>query len=270
MNKKKKTRKLRKFTKEEITICSFIILMLGGYYSGIQSYSIVIKPKGEITQTMEEETTQSLVNRFTNSSHIYLSNNDTEKIKVFDEYIKSLKDFLSISTMQIREPLTFKPTYEGLSSSGVKFYTDLDIIKFEDFDNIKYYKVAEGVKEDFKNLLTKSIYFSVDSLKNCDNWKEVKIISTKNNTSKTIRKKNFEDFASKISIIRSCGKIQPEKSQLKSKQNFEVLIKTKNNMDYKLSIMGKDYIKIMLDDNNEEYFEVKSTFYDYISNLFTQ
>lgn len=263
-----KKRKIRSLNKKEILITSFITLMLSGYYCGIETYSIVIKPKGEITEYTEENTTQSLVNKFANSSHIYLSNKENQKIKVFDEYIKSIKDFLNISTMQIREPLNFNPTYEGLSGSGVKFYTDLDIIKLEDFDNIKYYKVSEGVKKDFLNLLTKSIYFSTGSLKDSKNWNSVKITYLNSNTKKNIKKRNFEDFASKISIIRSCGKIQPEKSLEKSERKFEINIKTKDNMNYKIIIMGKDYIKITLNDEIEEYFEVKSSFYDYLSNLF--
>lgn len=265
MNKK---RKLRSFNKKEIIASSFIILMLGGYYCGIEAYSIVMKSKGEVMQTSEENTGQSLVNKFTNSSHIYLSNEETGKIKIFNEYIKSIKDFLNISTMQIREPLSFKPTYEGLSSSGVKLYTDLDIIKFEEFDNVKYYKVSESVKEDFLNLLTKSIYFSVDTLKDSKNWKQVSVLYEDNNLTTTIKKKDYEEFASKISILRSCGKIQPEKSLRNSQKNFKVIIKTKNNMTYKIIVMGKDYIKIQLNDKNEEYFEVKTSFFDYISNLF--
>lgn len=265
MNKKKK---IRSFSKKELIASSFIILMLGGYYCGIEAYSIVVKSKGEVMQTSEENVGQSLVNKFTNSSHIYLSSKETGKIKIFDEYIKSIKDFLNISTMQIREPLSFKPTYEGLSSSGVKLYTDLDVIKFEEFDNVKYYKVSEGVKDDFLNLLTKSIYFSTGSLKDSKNWKEVKILYKNNNSTQVIKKRDYDEFASKISIIRSCGKIQPEKSLNNAEKNFEVILETKNNMTYKIIVMGKDYIKIELNGKNEEYFEVKTAFYDYLSNLF--
>ena len=264
MNKKKK---IRSFSKKELIASSFIILMLGGYYCGIEAYSIVVKSKGEVMQTSEENVGQSLVNKFTNSSHIYLSNKETGKIKIFDEYIKSIKDFLNISTMQIREPLSFKPTYEGLSSSGVKLYTDLDVIKFEEFDNVKYYKISEGVKDDFLNLLTKSIYFSTGSLKDSKNWKEVKILYKNNNSTQVIRKKDYDEFASKISIIRSCGRIQPEKSLNNTEKNFEVILETKNNMTYKIIVMGKDYIKIELNGKNKEYFEVKTAFYDYLSNL---
>ena len=227
-----------------------------------------MKSKGEVTQITEENLGQSLVSKFATSSHIYLSSSDTGKTKIFDEYIKSLKEFLNTSTMQIREPLSFNPTYEGLSSSGVKLYTDLDVIKFEEFDNVKYYKVAEGVKDDFLNLLTKSIYFSTDSLKDSKNWSSVKVIYKNKNITKTIKKRDYDEFSSKLSIIRSCGKIQPEKSLQNSQKNFEVIIETKNNINYKITIMGKDYIKIELNDKNSEYFEVKTAFYDYLSNIF--
>lgn len=265
-NKKKK--KLRAFTKKEMVASSFIILLLGGYYCGIEAYSIVVKPKGEIMQTTEENTGVSLVSKFTNSSHIYLSDKDTGKIKIFDEYITSIKEFLNTSTMQIREPLSFNPIYEGLSSSGVKLYTDLDVIKFEEFNNAKYYKVAEGVKDDFLNLLTKSIYFSTGTLKDSKNWKNVTINYKNKNLTKNIKKYDYEELASKLSIVRSCGKIQPEKSLANANKNFEINIETKNNMKYKIIVMGKDYLKIELNNKNNEYFEVKNTFYDYLSNIF--
>lgn len=271
MNKRiNKKKQFRKFSKKELLATMFIALLFGGYYCGIEAYSIVVKSKGDIMQTTDENTDVSLVNKFTNSSHIYISSKDTDKIKIFDEYIKSIKDFLNTSTMQIREPLSFYPTYEGLSSSGVKLYTDLDVIKFEEFDNVKYYKIAEGVKKDFLNLLTKSIYFSAGTLKDSKNWKEVIVLDKDKNISKTIRKHDYEELASKISVVRSCGKIQPEKSLANSKKKFELTIKTKNAMTYKIIIMGKDYIKIELNDGNQEYFEIKNSFYDYLTNLFTK
>ena len=266
--KNNKKRKFKSFSKKEIIASLTIVLFLGGYYCGVESYSLIINSKGEIMQTTEENTGVSLVNKFTNSSHIYLSNKESGKVKIFDEYIKSLKEFLNTSTMQIREPLSFTPTYEGLSNSGVKFYTDLDVIKFEEFESVKYYKISESVKKDFLNLLTKSIYFSTGNLKDCKNWKNVSITYKNENLTKTIKKHDYEEFASKLSLIRSCGKIQPEKSLLNAHKNFEVTIKTKHNISYNITTMGKDYIKIELNDGNQEYFEVKNVFCDYLSNLF--
>ena len=265
-----KKRKIRRFSKKEIIVSSFIALMFGGYYCGIEAYSFISTAKGEVTEIVEENEGVSLINKFTNSSHIYLSNNNTGKIKIFDEYIESIKEFLNISTMQIREPISFTPTFEGLSSSGVKLYTDLNIIKFEEFDKVKYYKVSESVKKDFFNLLTKAIYFSTGSLKDSSNWREISVTYKNTNVTKNIKRYDYEEFASKLSIIRSCGKIQPEKSLAKANKNFEVSIKTKNNISYNIIIMGKDYIKIELDENNSEYFEVKNVFYDYLSNLFAE
>lgn len=266
----KKKKQFKKFKKKELISSAFIALLVSGYYCGIEAYSIIVKSKGEVMEVKDETSEISLVNKFVNSSHIYLSDKDTDKIKIFDEYIESIKHFLNTSTMQIREPISFKPTYEGLSSLGVKLYTDLDVIKLEDFGVSKYYKVAEGVKKDFQNLLKKAIYFSTDSLKNSKEWKEVKVIYKNKNEEKTIRRSGYEEFASKLSIVRSCGKIQPEKSLKNSKKNFEITILTKNNMTYKITIMGKDYVKINLDNENEEYFEVKSSFFDYLSNIFAK
>ena len=266
----KKKKQFKKFKKKELIASAFIALLVSGYYCGVEAYSIVVKSKGEVMKVTDESTDVSLVNKFVNSSHIYLSDKDTDKIKIFDEYIDSIKHFFSTSTMQIREPISFKPTYEGLSSSGVKFYTDLDVVKFEEFGVSKYYKVAEGVKNDFENLLKKSIYFSTDSLKNSKGWREVKVFYKNKNESKIIKRGDYEEFASKLSIIRSCGKIQPEKSLKNSKKQFEITIITKNDVTYKISIMGKDYVKINLDNKNEEYFEVKSSFFDYLSNIFSR
>ena len=263
-----KRKKIRSFSKKELIASSFITLLISGYYCGVEAYSIIVKPKGEVMEIKDESTATSLVNKFTNSSHIYLSTKGTGKIKIFDEYIKSIKEFLNTSTMQIRKPLSFNPTYEGLSSSGVNLYTDLDVIKLEDFESEKYYKISEVVKDDFLNLLTKSIYFSTDALKDCKNWKSVTINYKEKNIIKNIKKNKYEDFASKISIIRNCGKIQPEKSLSKSSKTFEVTINTKNDMTYNILIMGKDYIKITLNNKNSEYFEVKNVFFDYLNNIF--
>lgn len=263
-----KKKKIKSLSRKEGMVISTIVLTLGGYYCGVKAYSVISTTKGELSEIVEENTGVSLVNKFINSSHIYLSNNDSGKIKIFDEYIQSIKEFLNISTMQIREPLDFNPVYEGLSSSGVKLYTDLDVIKFEEFDEVKYYKVSESVKKDFSNLLTKAIYFSTGSLKNSSNWSEISVTYKNKNEHKIIRKRDYEEFASKLSIIRNCGRIQPEKSLANAQRVFEISIKTKNHMLYKITIMGKDYMKIELDSQNYEYFEIKNVFYDYLSGLF--
>lgn len=263
-------KKIKSFNKKETMILSFIALTLGGYYCGVEGYSVIATTKGEISEIVEENTEISLVNKFINSSHVYLSNNDSGKIKIFSEYIQSIKEFLNTSTMQIREPLNFDPVYEGLSSSGVKLYTDLDVIKFEEFDKVKYYKVSEGVKKDFSNLLTKAIYFSTGSLKNCSNWTEISVKYNNLNEEKVIRRSDYEEFASKLSVVRNCGRIQPEKSLANAQKTFEVSIKTKNHITYNILVMGKDYIKIELDSQNYEYFEVKNAFYDYLSSLFAE
>ena len=265
-----KNKKIKAKYKKEMLIISFVSIFFMGYFLGIKAFAILEKDDTSIIVDSSYQTNnkKSLVSQFAYSNSIYLSNDKIERTKIFEGYKDSIKDFLLTSTMAIREPRDFKALYEGLSNSGVKFYTDLDIIKLENTTDIKYYKISESIKNDFINLLTKSIYFSSSSLKNSSNWDSISITNTKTGEVKKIKRKNFEEFASKLSIIRECGEIQPNKSQASSDNTFNIIIKTKHDVEYKIETMGKHYIKIELNNTNNllEYFEVKTTLYDYIQN----
>ena len=169
--------------------------------------------------------------------------------------------------MKIRKPSSFKASYEGLSSSGVKMSTDLDVIKFEYLNQTSYYKIAEPVKKDFKDLLTKIIYFSPSSLKNSANWEHVTVSLVGSGLEDTkIKKKDFEELASKISIVRKCGKIQPERNSKQAKKHYIVTIETKSGK-YKIATMNKNYVKIEFNNDFSEYFEVQPYFFEYLGNI---
>lgn len=265
----KEKRTIKAEYKKEAGVFLLVFLMFGGYFVGTKAASL-IKKDDVIEQTTGEDTNSkiSLQNKFISGSHIYISNDKLERVKIFEDFKEYLGDFFNTSIMKIREPKSFKSSYEGLSSSGVKMSTDLDIIKFEYMDNTSYYKVAESVKNDFEDLLTKIIYFSPSSLKNSSNWKSVEVTLNKSDEiSIKVKKKDFEELASKLSIVRKCGKIQPERNNEQSKKQYIVDLKTSSDT-YKISTMGKNYIKIDFNDKFTEYFEVQSYFFEYLANMY--
>lgn len=264
----KENKTIKSEHKKEIGVFIFILLTFGGYFIGVKT-SRFIQQDEIIEQTNEEIKIQNenLENKFINSSHIYISSSDIEKVKIFEDFKENLEDFFSTSIMKIRQPSNFKSLYEGLSSSGVKMSTDLDVIKFEYLNQISYYKIAEPVKKNFEDLLTKIIYFSPSSLKNSSNWRNVTISLTNSNLeSVKIKKKDFDELASKISVVRKCGKIQPERNNEQAKKQYIVEIETKSGK-YKISTMNKNYLKIEFNDNLLEYFEVQPYFFEYLGNI---
>lgn len=255
--------------KKEVGVFILIFLIFGGYFTGVKAYSLIDKDD-IIEQTSDDvnNSNVSLQNKFISGSHIYISDDKVERVKIFEDFKEYLGDFFNTSIMKIREPNSFKSTYEGLSSSGVKMATNLDIIKFEYMNTTSYYKIAESVRDDFKDLLTKIIYFSPSALKNSSNWESVEV--TLNNSVDSnikIKKRDFEELASKVSIVRKCGKIQPERNNEQSKNQYIIDLKTSSGT-YKISTMGKNYIKIEFNNKFIEYFEVEPYFFEYLANMY--
>lgn len=263
----KEKRMIKPEYKKEVGVFIFVLLIFGGYFTGIKVSGFIQKDE-LIEQSSEDNKIQNenLENKFITSSHIYISNANAEKVKIFEDFKEYLEDFFSTSIMKIRQPSSFKSIYEGLSSSGVKMSTDLDVIKFEYLNQTSYYKIAEPVKNDFKDLLTKIIFFSPSSLKNTSNWKNVEVTKVNSNLEPIkIKKKDFEELASKISVVRKCGKIQPERNNAQAKKQYIVEIETKSDK-YKISTMNKNYVKIELNNEFLEYFEVQPYFFEYLVN----
>ena len=255
--------------KKEAGVFVLVFLIFGGYFTGVKASSLI--EKDDIVEQISEENNNynvSLQNKFISGSHIYISNDKIERVKIFEDFKEYLGDFFNTSIMKIRKPKNFKSSYEGLSSSGVKMSTNLDIIKFEYMNNTSYYKVAESVKNDFKDLLTKIIYFSPSSLKNCSNWESVEVnLNNSVDSNIKIKKRDFEELASKLSIVRKCGKIQPERNNEQSKKQYILKLKTSSDT-YKISTMGKNYIEIEFNDKFIEYFEVQPYFFEYLANMY--
>lgn len=268
MSFRKEKRMVKPEYKKEVGVFIFVLLTFGGYFTGVKASSLI--QKDEVVEQISEDNKSSnisLQNKFIESSHIYISDSNVEKVKIFEDFKEYLQEFFNTSIMKIRQPANFKSSYEGLSSSGVKMSTNLDVIKFEYMNQISYYKIAEPVKKDFKDLLTKIIYFSPSSLKNSSNWEDITISLSNSNIEKLkIKKRDFEELASKISIVRKCGKIQPEKNNSQAKKQYVVDLKT-NSGEYKISTMGKNYVKIEFNNEFLEYFEVQPYFFDYLSNI---
>lgn len=264
----KEKRAVKPEYKKEVGVFIFILLTFGGYFTGVKASSFI--QKDEIIEQVNEEsknTDVNLQNKFITSSHIYISDSNVEKVKIFEDFKEYLQDFFNTSIMKIRQPSSFKSCYEGLSSSGVKMSTDLDTIKFEYLNQTSYYKIAEPVKKNFKDLLTKIIYFSPSSLKNTSNWEHVTVsLANSNIESIKIKKRDFDELASKVSIVRKCGKIQPERNNKQAKKQYIVEIETKSGK-YKISTMNKNYIKIEFNNDFLEYFEVQPYFFEYLSNI---
>lgn len=255
--------------RKEVGAFILVALTFGGYFTGVKASSLI--QKDDIVEQISDDNGSSnisLQNKFINSSHIYISDSKMERVKIFEDFKEYLSDFFNTSTMKIRKPKDFKSSYEGLSSSGVKMSTDLDIIKFEYMNNATYYKIAEPVKSDFKDLLTKIIYFSPSSLKNTSNWEDVNVTLNKDTeNSVKVKKKDFEELASKVSIVRKCGKIQPERNNEQSKKQFLMELNTSSG-SYKILTMGKNYVKISFNNEFTEYFEVQPYFFEFLANMY--
>ena len=118
------------------------------------------------------------------------------------------------------------------------------------------------LKEEFKNILNKSIYTSFDFIKQYKTWKEVKI--TYEGKTKKLSKWKYDDLANTMASKRVVGKVQPEKSKQRSKYNFVIEIKA-DNYEAKIETMGENYVKINAK-NLSSYYEVHTALYDYIKN----
>lgn len=265
----KEKRTVKAEFKKEASVFILILLTFGGYFTGVKASALI--QKDDIVEHISEDNNNSnisLQSKFISGSHIYLSDDKMERVKIFEDFKEYLSDFFNTSTMKIREPKSFKSLYEGLSSSGVKMSTDLDVIKFEYMNNTTYYKIAESVKNDFKDLLTKIIYFSPSSLKNTSNWADIHVtLNNQTESSIKVKKKDFDELASKISIVRKCGKIQPERNNEQSKKQFLMELNTTSGK-YEILTMGKNYVKITFNNNFIEYFEVQPYFFEFLANMY--
>lgn len=215
--------------------------------------------KDNAVKIEEPEDNRSLLKQLEEKEKIYLSDGIVSDVRVEEQLLEELRySFEDIS--KIRKPASFESIYEGYSDDGLKFSTNLNVIRIYTVNEEEYYKIPITSKDELKNILDKSIYTSFDFIKQYKTWKDIKI--TYKGSSKDLSKWKYDDLANTMAAKRVVGKVQPEKSKERSKYNFVIQIKA-NNYESKVEVMGANYVKIE-SKGLESYYEVHTALYDYI------
>ncbi len=252
--------KRRKIKKSAILVAA-IILFFVVYFISFTVSSKVSDKSSESTVNLktQQEDNRSLLKQLSSKEKIYLSDDVVSDVRIEEEILDELRySFEDVS--KIRTPETYNPTYNGYSDDGLKFSTDLNVIRIYTVNSEEYYKIPVSSKEEFKNILNKAIYTSFDFVKQYKSWKEVKI--TYKDTTKNLSKWKYDDLANTMAAKRVVGKVQPERSKERSKYNFIIDIKAEN-YEVKIETMGEDYVKITSKELSS-YYEVHTALYNYI------
>ena len=240
----------RRKIKKSVFLVGGIILFFGVYIGSFMLFSKVENSdkKNAVTINTEREDNRSLLKQLEDKEKIYLSDGVVSDVRVDDKLLEELRySFEDVS--KIRTPQSYTSVYEGYSDDGLKFSTDLNVIRI--------YTVN---KDEFKKILEKSIYTSFDFVKQYKTWKEVKI--TYKDKTKNLSRWKYDDLANTMASKRIVGKVQPEKSKERSDYNFVIQIKA-DNYEAKIETMGEDYVKISSKDLSS-YYEVHTALYTYI------
>ena len=199
--------------------------------------------KIEVNTQGQKEDTRSLLTQLRYKKKIYLSDGTVSNIRVEEDYWDEL-DYILAELKEVRIPESYKETYSGYSDDGIKFSTDLNYLRIYTVNQEAYYKIPVDSKEEFTNVLNKSIYTSFGFVTQYKNWESVSI--------------TYGDKTKKI------HKVQPEKSKERSEYNFTMSIKIKGQ-DITVETMGADYVKIT-SHKLQSYYEVHNALYEYIKN----
>lgn len=246
--------------KKSVFLVAAIILFFGVYIISFTLFSNKNDSnKDNAVKIQEPEDNRSLLKQLEEKDKIYLSDGTVSDVRVDEELLEELRySFEDIS--KIRKPASYESTYEGYSDDGLKFSTNLDVIRIYTVNEEEYYKIPVSSKDEFKKILDKSIYTSFDFIKQYKTWKEVKI--TYKDTTKKLSKWKYDDLANTMAAKRVVGKVQPEKSKERSKYNFVIEIKA-DNYEAKVEVMGANYVKIE-SKGLSSYYEVHTALHDYI------
>ena len=250
----------RRRVKKSVVLVGAIILFFIVYFASFMHFSKK-ESSGEdnSVKIQAQEDNRSLLKQLASKEKIYLSDQVVSDVRVDERLLEELRySFEEVS--KIRTPASYTSIYEGYSDDGLKFSTDLNVIRIYTVNKEAYYKIPVASKEEFKNILNKSIYTSFDFIKQYKTWKEVKI--TYEGKTKKLSKWKYDDLANTMASKRVVGKVQPEKSKERSKYNFTIEIKA-DNYEAKVYTMGEDYVKIEAKDLNS-YDEVHTALYEYI------
>lgn len=209
------------------------------------------------------EDTRSLMAQIKSKTNVYIddeSDSDLSSIKIDEEYWKEIKYFFS-EFSEIRSPQSYNALYSGSSDDGVRFSTDLSYFRVYTVNEEEYYKVPVTIKQEFENIIKKSIYTSFDFIRQYKTYEKVTITSSKGDK-KTLHKWKYDDLANKMALKRMVGKVQPEKSKERSDYNFAIEIEGKS-YQVRVETMGKDYIKIT-SKGEQSYYEIHTGLFDYL------
>ncbi len=209
----------------------------------------------------DKEDTRTLTQRLNSSDKIYVSDDKVESIKIEEGYWEDIKYFIN-KFSKIRETSNFEPIYTGYSDEGIRFSTNLNVLRIYTVNEEEYYKIPIQEKEEFKKLLDSSIYTSFDFVKQYKTWESVSITNGEKN--KKLLKWKYDDLSYKLVSKRIVGKVQPENSKERSEYNFTINIKG-DSYEFSIETMGKDYVKIS-SEKGEAYYEVPTVLFDYIKN----
>ena len=250
----------RRKIKRSTFLIAGVIVFFAVYFLSFNLFSKLDKTSVDNTVKLQaEEDNRSLLRRLKDKDKIYLSDNRVSDVRVEKELLEELR-YCFENLSKIRTPQSYQPTYEGYSDDGIKFSTDLNVMRIYTVDTEEYYKIPVSSKEELKNILDKSIYTSFDFIKQYKTWKNVTV--TSGDKSKTISKWKYDDLANKMVSKRVVGKVQPEKSKERTDENFTINIKSEN-YEAKVETMGQDYVKITVD-KLTSYYEVHKALYEYL------
>lgn len=251
--------KRRKIKKSVILVGAIILFFVVYFWTFMSVSKTENSSKDNSVKIQTQEDNRSLIKQLLSKEKIYLSDQVVSDVRVDQQLLEELKySFEDVS--KIRTPASYTSVYEGYSDDGLKFSTDLNVIRIYNVNKEEYYKVPVSSKKEFKSILNKSIYTSFDFVKQYKTWKQVTI--TYNGETKKISRWKYDDLANTMVSKRVVGKVQPEKSKERSKYNFTIEIKA-DNYEAKIQTMGEDYVKIEAK-GLSSYYEVHPALYKYI------
>ena len=148
----------RRKIKKSVFLVGGIILFFGVYIGSFMLFSKVENSdkKNAVTINTEREDNRSLLKQLEDKEKIYLSDGVVSDVRVDDKLLEELRySFEDVS--KIRTPQSYTSVYEGYSDDGLKFSTDLNVIRIYTVNKEEYYKIPVSSKYEFKKILEKII-----------------------------------------------------------------------------------------------------------------
>nr|WP_297575214.1 hypothetical protein [uncultured Peptostreptococcus sp.] len=207
-----------------------------------------------------EEAKKSLLVRFKEAKKIYISDDETENIRISGETLEQFKRKAEVFVKVRNTSGDFKSNNKGYSDNDLYFKTDFNYFVITSGKIVENYKVPVSMKEEFESDYRKLIYTSLDFITNKENVGSITLYH--GNESKSVWPWKKDDLIYKILYKREVGKIQPDKEFKKSKDNYTIKME-KSGVKISIQTMGKDFIKVTCGDNTA-YYEVYPELYNYL------